>query len=66
MNHTRNAIRFAIVVFWLVVVGLAFTAFMHLGNAHALSWVTWLFYVVITVVVLYVASVVTYRTWNFK
>ena len=44
MNHTRNAIRLCIAIFWLVMLGLAFTAISNASNAHAIGWATWLFY----------------------
>lgn len=66
INHARNAIRFAIVVFWLVVIGLAYTAFQHSGNAFALSWATWLFYAVLAIVVLYAGVVYTSKLWSIK
>lgn len=66
MNHVRNAIRFSLTLFWFVVVGLAFTAISNSGNAHALSWATFLFYGAVTVVVLYVGIHITKTFWNFK
>jgi hypothetical protein len=66
MNHTRNATRFGIVLFWLAVIGLAYSVFMHSGNAHALSWFTWLIYAAVTIVVLYTATVLTAKFWNIK
>lgn len=66
MNHKRNAVRFAIVIFWVIVVGLIYSAFVNFGNAHVLGWFTWLIYVVITVVVLYAATVFTTKFWNIK
>ena len=66
MNHTRNAIRLVIVVFWLIVIGLAFTAYSNLTNAHALSWASWLLYAVVTIVALYAGAVLTSKFWNLK
>ena len=66
MNHKRNAIRLAIAVFWLVVIGLAYTAVVHSNNAYALSWATWLFYAVVTIVVLYIGAVLSRKFWNIK
>ncbi|MNO02239.1 hypothetical protein D3C81_2225740 [compost metagenome] len=66
MNHTRNAARFAIVIFWIVVVGLAYTTYSHSGNAFALSWATWLFYAIVAIVVLYVGAVLSNKLWKIK
>lgn len=66
INHARNATRFAIVVFWVVVFGLLFTAFQNLGNAFALGWGTWLFYAVVAIVVFYVGVVYTIKLWSVK
>lgn len=66
INHARNAIRFAIVVFWLVVIGLVYTAVANSGNAFALGWGTWLFYAVLVIVVLYAGVVYTAKLWSFK
>ncbi len=66
MNHKRNAVRFAIVIFWLAWAGLALTAISNSGNARALGWGTWLFYGVAVVVVLYVGAFATKRFWSVK
>lgn len=66
LNHTRNAARLIIVVFWLVVVGLAYTAYANLNNAFALSWATWLLYATVTIVLLYAGVVLTSKFWNLK
>lgn len=66
MNHARNAIRFAIVIFWIIVVGLAYTAYSNSGNALALSWATWLLYAVVAVVALYIGAVFSAKLWNAK
>ena len=36
MNHMRNAIRLAIIIFWMLVVGLSITAISNYTNATAL------------------------------
>ena len=66
MSHTRNAARFGVIIFWLAVVGLAFTAVAHSGNAFSLSWATWLFYAAISAVVLYAGFFVSKRLWSIK
>ncbi|MNH65326.1 hypothetical protein D3C73_173340 [compost metagenome] len=66
INHTRNAARFAVVVFWVVILGLAYTAFQNSGNSFSLGWGTWLFYAVVTIVVLYAGVVYTIKLWSFK
>ncbi|MNB61097.1 hypothetical protein D3C76_236910 [compost metagenome] len=66
INHARNAVRFAIAVFWLVVLGLTYTVFQNSGNAHVLGWGTWLFYAVLVIVVLYAGVVYTIKLWSFK
>lgn len=66
INHTRNAVRFAVVVFWVVVLGLTYTTFQNSGNAFALGWGTWLFYAVLVIVVLYAGVVYTIKLWSFK
>lgn len=66
MNHTRNIARFFILIFWIGVIGLGYTVFTHSGNAYALSWVTWLFYAVVVIVVLYVGAILTSKFWNVK
>lgn len=66
INHARNAVRFAIAVFWLVVLGLTYTVFQNSGNVHVLGWGTWLFYAVLVIVVLYAGVVYTIKLWSFK
>lgn len=66
INHTRNAVRFGIVVFWVLLIGLLYSVFMNSGNMHALSWVTWLFYAVVVIVVLYAGVVLSAKFWNIK
>ncbi|QTH80435.1 hypothetical protein PA10_00237 [Pseudomonas phage pPa_SNUABM_DT01] len=66
MNHTRNAVRFFIVIFWIIVIGLGYTVISHSGNAYALSWASWLFYAVVTIVVLYIGAVLSFKLWNIK
>lgn len=66
VNHVRNAARLIIVVFWLVVVGLAYTAYANLTNVFALSWATWLLYATVTIVLLYAGVVLTSKFWNLK
>jgi hypothetical protein len=66
MNHKRNAVRFAITVFWLVVAGLFFTAASNAGNAFSLSWATWLFYGIAATVVLYIGAFATKHFWSIK
>ena len=64
MNHKRNAVRFAIAVFWLLMVGLAFTAISNAGNARALGWGAWLSYGIAATVVLYVGTFATKHFWR--
>jgi hypothetical protein len=66
MNHKRNAVRFSITVFWLLMVGLAFTAISNAGNAHALGWGTWLFYGIAATLALYVGTFATKHFWSIK
>lgn len=66
LNHKRNAIRLTIVVFWLLVIGLFYTAYSNLGNAPALSWITWLVYFVGAIVALYAGAVLSQMLWNSK
>lgn len=66
MNHKRNAVRFAITVFWLLVAGLAFTAISNGSNARALSWASWLFYGGASVVALYAGIFATKHFWSIK
>lgn len=65
-NHKRNAVRFAIVIFWVIVFGLGYTAFGHSGNVYALSWATWLLYAVVAVVALYAGAFLSTKFWNIK
>lgn len=66
MNHKRNAVRFAIAVFWMLMVGLFFTAASNVSNAHALGWGTWLFYGIAAIVVLYIGAFATKHFWSIK
>jgi hypothetical protein len=66
VNHKRNAVRFAIAVFWLLVVGLAFTAFSNAGNALALGWGTWLLYGIAATMTLYGGFFATKHFWSIK
>jgi hypothetical protein len=66
MNHKRNAVRFAIAVFWMLMVGLAFTAISNASNARALGWGTWLFYGIAATVTLYVGVIATKQLWSIK
>lgn len=66
VKHTRNAIRFAIVLFWSVMAGLAFTAISNASNAHAIGWATWLFYAALATFVSYVGFFATKHFWSYK
>lgn len=66
INHLRNAVRFAIVVIWVVAIGLVYTAFENSGNVHSLAWGTWLFYTVVGISVAYLAAIKTVKYWNIK
>lgn len=66
MNHARNAIRFCIVIFWLVMLGLAFTAISNASNAHAIGWATWLLYGIAATVTTYVGVFATKHFWSYK
>lgn len=66
INHTRVATRFAIVVFWAIVVGLAYTTFQNSGNLHALAWGTWLFYTTVSAAIVYLGVIKTINLWNIK
>ena len=66
MSHTRNAIRFCIAIFWLVMLGLAFTAISNASNAHAIGWATWLFYGIPAIVTTYAGVFATKHLWSYK
>lgn len=66
MNHKRNAVRFAIAVFWLLMAGLAFTAISNAGNARSLGWGTWLFYGIAATVTTYAGVFFTKHFWSIK
>lgn len=66
MNHKRNAVRFAIAVFWLLVAGLIFTAISNSGNARALGWGTWLIYGIASAVAIYIGIFATKHFWSIK
>jgi hypothetical protein len=66
VSHTRNAVRFAITVFWVVVAGLIYTAITNSGNAYALSWATWLFYAAVSIATLYAGAVLSKKLWSIK
>lgn len=66
MNHTRNAIRFGIAIFWLVVLGLAYTAYNNASNAHAIGWATWLVYGIAATVTTYAGVFATKHFWSYK
>lgn len=62
----RNAIRLAIIIFWMLVVGLSITAISNYTNATALGWATWLFYGVVTIVTMYFGIFATKYFWSYK
>jgi len=66
MSHTRNAIRFCIAIFWLVMLGLAFTAISNASNGHAIGWAAWLFYGIAATVTTYVGVFATKHFWSYK
>lgn len=66
MNHARNAIRFGIAIFWLVVLGLAYTAYSNASNAQAIGWATWLFYGIAAIVTTYAGVFATKHLWSYK
>lgn len=65
-NHARNAVRFCIVVFWLIVIGVALTAVSNVGNAHAIGWPTYLFYAIAATVTTYVGVFASKNLWSLK
>ena len=66
MSHIRNAIRFCIVIFWMVMLGLAFTAINNASNAHSIGWATWLLYGIAVTVTTYVGAFATKHFWSYK
>jgi hypothetical protein len=66
MNHMRNAIRLAIIVSWMIAIGLVFTAISNANNAHAIGWATWIFYGVVTIVTIYFGIFATKYFWSYK
>lgn len=64
MNHTRNAIRFAVVVFWLVILGMALGLDKMGTNLLSLGYPTLLFYGVVATVIVYGGAVISKRLWN--
>ena len=66
MSHTRNAIRFCIAIFWLVMLGHAFTAISNASNALAIELATWLYYGIAATVTTYVGVFATTHLWSYK
>lgn len=66
MNHKQNAIRFAVVVFWLIYFGILASAAVNLANAITLGWPTLLLYGTVITVVTYANIFSTKYFWNLK
>jgi hypothetical protein len=66
MNPTQVAVRFAITLFWLVVIGLGFEVSKVFYNLHALGWQTWLIYGAFAAAAFYAGIALTIKLWNLK
>jgi hypothetical protein len=65
MNHFQNFVRFSVVIFWLIVIGVGYTMISNF-NMLQLGWSTHLFYFTITVMVLYAGFFVSKYLWSLK
>lgn len=65
MNHFQNFVRFSIVIFWLIVIGVGYTMLSNF-NMLQLGWSTHLFYFTFTVMVLYAGFFVSKYLWSLK
>jgi TRAP-type C4-dicarboxylate transport system permease small subunit len=66
MNPKQIAVRFAILIFWMFVIGMGVEVSKVFDNLHALGWQTWLIYGAIAVAGLYAGIAFTIKLWNSK
>ena len=66
MNHLQIAARFAVIVFWLMTVGVLYTLVTGCANCWAVGWFGAMLYGSVLIAVLYGAVVATPKLWSLK
>ncbi len=66
MNHKQNAIRFAVVVGWLIYFGILASTAVNIATAVTLGWPTLLLYGTVATVVTYAGIFSTKYFWKLK
>lgn len=66
MNHKKNITRFLIIIFWMVIIGVAYTSINISSNAGAIGFYTWLLYGIALSAIIYLGIFLTQTYWNCK
>ena len=66
MKHLKIGIRFAIIVFWIMTVGVLYNLVTGCANCWAVGWFGAVLYGAVLIVVLYGAAVATPKLWSLK